>query len=140
MPEFHNSPTLPLPTFPGSHIVLDEDYVHLSGLNAADIQGGETILGDVGEETRWVMHRLAHLLESVDCTLEDAVRVSIHLTDMDEAEAMNAAYAEFFTPPDYPARTCTESSRLLGGASVEITLTARRQASNRREDDNGPEA
>ncbi|WP_136246950.1 RidA family protein [Halomonas borealis] len=126
MPEFHNAPTLPLPTFPGSHIALDDDYVYLSGLNAADIHGGVEILGDVGEETRWVMRRLSHLLDSVGCTLADTVRVAVHLTDLDEAEAMNAAYAEFFTPPHYPARTCTESPRLLGGASVEITLTARR--------------
>ncbi|ATJ82363.1 RidA family protein [Halomonas beimenensis] len=126
MPEFHNSATLPHPQFPGSHIVMDEDYIHLSGLTAADIQGSEAVLGDIGEETRWIMRRLAHLLESAGCGLEDVVRVMVHMTDLDEAEAMDAAYVEFFTPPNFPARTCTESPRLLGGAHVEITLTARR--------------
>lgn len=126
MPEFHNDETLPHPHFPGSHIVLDEDYVHLSGLTAADIQGSEAVLGDVGEETRWIMRRLVHALDSVGCALTDVVRAVVHVTDINQVEAMDAAYAEFFTPPHYPARTCTESPRLLGGASVEITLTARR--------------
>ncbi|WP_168014693.1 RidA family protein [Halomonas salinarum] len=128
MPTFHNDSTLPTPAFPGSHMVLDEDYVHLSGLTAADIQGGGAILGDIAEETRWVMRRLVHILEQVDCRVEDTVRVDVHLTDLDRVDEMNAAYAEFFTAPDYPARTCTEAPRLLSGANVEITLVARRPA------------
>lgn len=128
MPEFCNSATLPHPDFPGSHVVLDRDYAHLSGLTAADIQGGEAVLGDIAEETRWIMRRLAHVLESVGCALGDVVRATVHLTDLEQVEAMNAAYAEFFASPHFPARTCTESPRLLGGAHVEITLTARRPA------------
>ena len=27
MPMFHNDSTLPTPAFPGSHVVLDDDYV-----------------------------------------------------------------------------------------------------------------
>lgn len=129
MPAFHNDATLPTPTFPGSHVVIDADYVHLSGLTAADIQGGDTVLGDIAEETRWVMRRIVHILESVDCTTQDAVRVDVHLTDLGEIEALDEAYAGFFTAPDYPARTCTETPRLLGGANVEITLMARRPKS-----------
>lgn len=128
MPTFHNDSTLPNPTFPGSHVALDEDYVHLSGLTAADIQGGGAMLGDIAEETRWVMRRLVHILEQVDCRMEDAVRIDVHLTDLDRVDEMNAAYAEFFTAPNYPARTCTETPRLLDGANVEITLVARRPA------------
>ncbi len=30
MPTFHNDATLPTPTFPGSHVVLDDRYVYLS--------------------------------------------------------------------------------------------------------------
>ena len=128
MPMFHNDSTLPTPTFPGSHMVLDEDYVHLSGLTAADIQGGGAMLGDIAEETHLVMRRLVHLLEQVDCQMKDVVRVDVHLTDLDRIGEMNAVYAEFFTAPEYPARTCTESPRLHGGSNVEITLVARRPA------------
>lgn len=126
MPTFHNDATLPTPTFPGSHVVLDDRYVYLSGLTAADIQGSEAILGDVGEETRWIMRRVQHLLDSVDCTLADIVRADVHLTDLENVHDLDAAYADFFESPHYPARTCTQSPALLDGANVEITLVARR--------------
>jgi 2-iminobutanoate/2-iminopropanoate deaminase len=128
MPEYRNDPTLAVPVFPGSHMVLDDDYVYLSGLTVTDIQGGEAVVGDIGEETRWVMRRLARMLESVDADLADAVRVDVHLTRLDEIRNLDAAYAEFFDLHRYPARTCTESPRLSGGANVEITLVARRPA------------
>lgn len=126
MPDYHNDPTLPAPTFPGSHLVLDDDYVFVSGLTAADIQGGEAVRGDVTEETRWVMRQLERMLTSIGCRLDDVVRVDVHLADLDDIEAMNAAYADFFAADRYPARTCTESPRLCGGSRVEITLMARR--------------
>lgn len=133
MPEYHNDATLPVPTFPGSHLVLDDDYVFVSGLAASDIQGGETVLGDIVEETRWVMRRLEHMLASVDCDLTDVVRADIHLADLDDLKDMNAVYAEFFPAGHYPARTCTESPRLSGDSRVEITLMARRRCPPRRQ-------
>ncbi|GED21969.1 RidA family protein [Halomonas halmophila] len=126
MPTFHNDATMPTPTFPGSHMVLDDRYVYLSGLTAADIQGSEAVLGDVGEETRWIMRRVEHLFDSVGCRLADIVRADLHLTDLEKIHDMDAAYAEFFEAPYYPARTCTQSPALLDDANVEITLVARR--------------
>ncbi|MDI5985485.1 RidA family protein [Halomonas sp. M4R5S39] len=126
MPQYRNDPTLPEPLFPGSHMVIDDDYVFLSGLTAEDIQGGETVLGDIREETRLVMRRIQSMLESAGCSLADAVRVDVHITDLDEIRMMDAVYAEFFEDRRYPARTCTQSPRLFGGAHVEITLMARR--------------
>ncbi len=41
MPDYRNAPALPCPAFPGSHLVLDADYVFVSGLTAADIPGGD---------------------------------------------------------------------------------------------------
>ncbi|PMR75167.1 RidA family protein [Billgrantia endophytica] len=127
MPTYHNDPTLAVPVFPGSHIVLDDRHVFLSGLTVTDIQGGEAVLGDIAEETRWIMRRLAHMLEYVDATLADTLRVEVHLTNLDTIHTMDAAYAEFFDAQRYPARTCTESPRLSGGSNVEITLVARRR-------------
>ncbi|MDI5936500.1 RidA family protein [Halomonas kalidii] len=126
MPQYRNDPTLPEPLFPGSHMTIDDDYVFLSGLTVVDIQGGETVLGDIREETRLVMRRIQRTLESAGCSLADAVRVDVHITDLDEIRMMDAVYAEFFENRRYPARTCTQSPRLYGGAHVEITLMARR--------------
>lgn len=128
MPEFRNDPTLPEPAFPGSHLAMDDRYVFVSGLTVADIQGGEAVRGDVGEETRWVMRRLEKMLNTVGCDLTDVVRTDVHLADLTEIAALDAAYAECFAPGRYPARTCTEASRLVDGSRVEITLMARRRS------------
>lgn len=127
MPEYLNDSTLPTPSFPGSHIAMDEDYVFLSGLTVLDIQGGENVLGDISEETRMVMRRIHRTLESVGCDLSDTVRVDMHITNLDDVTNMDAAYAEFFDSERYPARTCSQSPRIQGGANVEITLMARRR-------------
>lgn len=128
MLDYRNDSTLPEPAFPGSHMVLDDRYVFVSGLTVTDIQGGEAVRGDVGEETRWVMRRLESMLSTVDCDLTDVVRVEVHLADLTEIAALDAAYAECFAPGRYPARTCTEASRLADGSRVEITLMARRRS------------
>lgn len=127
MPEYRNDATLPSPVFPGSHMALDDDYIFLSGLTAADIHDGEAAIGDVGEETLRIMRELRRMLETAGGNLDDTVRVDVHLADLDDITAMDAIYAEFFTAGRYPARTCTQSPKLFGGCRVEITLMARRQ-------------
>lgn len=129
MPNYRNAPALPCPAFPGSHLVLDADYVFVSGLTAADIPGGDAVLGEVGEETRLVLRELGRLLADAGCALSDTVRADVHLTDLDARPAMDVAYAAFFPADRLPARTCTESRRLHGGSQVEITLIVRRGAS-----------
>ena len=52
--------------------------------------------------------------------------VEVHLSDLDDFDAMDAAYREFFNGSRYPARTTTESPRLFGGSKVEISCQARR--------------
>lgn len=126
MPEFRNDDELPPPAFPGSHLVLDDRYVFVSGLVAADIAGAEASIGDVAAETRLVMHELERLLEAAGCGLDRVVRVDVHLADLGEIEAMDAVYRGFFAEGRYPARTCTESPRLFGGCRVEVTVMARR--------------
>ncbi|WP_163560026.1 RidA family protein [Halomonas sp. NO4] len=130
MPQYRNDPTLEVPVFPGSHLVIDEDYIFVSGLTVTDIQGGETVLGDLTEETNWIMRRLERMLAFVGTDLSHTVRVDVHLTNLDDIHEFDAAYAEFFDRDRYPARTCTESPRLYGGANVEVTLMVRRPEAN----------
>jgi len=54
------------------------------------------------------------------------VKVEVHLSDLDDFDAMDDAYREFFNPNAYPTRTTTESAHLFGGSKVEITCQVRR--------------
>ena len=110
---------------PFSQIVLDDCYAYLAGLVAADFPNGLAVLGDVGAETRVVMAAISEMLTEVGLNLEDVVKADVHLTDLNDFEAMDVAYREYFPPKIYPARTTTESPKLSGGSNVEVTVQAR---------------
>lgn len=111
---------------PFSQVVLDDRYAYFAGLVAADFPAGVEVLGDVGAETRAVMGAIGAMLDELELDFDRLVKVDVHLADLDDFDAMDAVYREFFTPGRYPARTTTESQRLFGDSRVEITCQARR--------------
>ena len=105
---------------------MDDQYAFLAGLVAADFPAGIEVLGDVAEETRAVLATIGKILEELKLHRENMVRVEVHLADLDDFDAMDAAYREFFTGDALPARTTTESKHLFGNSKVEITCQVRR--------------
>ena len=82
--------------------------------------------GGLGAETGAVLAAIGHILDELNLEREAIVKVDVHLADLDDFDAMDAAYREFFPAGGYPARTTTESRRLFGGSKVEITCQVRR--------------
>ena len=109
---------------PFSQMVLDDRYVFLAGLVAADFPAGRAVLGDIAAETRCVLDAIRSMLAEIGVGMERIVRVDVHLSDLDDFDAMDAIYRDYFTPGQEPARTTTESRRLFGGSKVEITCQA----------------
>ncbi len=107
-------------------MVLDEHYAFLSGLVAADFPAGIDVLGDIAAETRAVLAAIGDILDELELSRERVVKVEVHLVDLDDFDAMDAVYREFFDGRDFPARTTTESKRLFGDSRVEITCQVRR--------------
>ena len=117
--------SIPESDAPFSQIVLDDRYAYFAGLVAADFPHGLAVLGDVSAETRAVMGAISDLLKEVGLNFEDVVKTEVHLADLSDFDAMDAAYREYFLPKVYPARTTTESPKLFGGSKVEVTVQAR---------------
>ena len=116
---------VPASKAPFSQVVMDDHYAFLSGLVAADFPEGRAVLGDVGAETRAVLTAIRDILPEIDLGMEHLVRVDVHLANLDDFDAMDNAYREFFDAGKQPARTTTESKRLFGSSLVEITGQAR---------------
>lgn len=110
---------------PFSQIVMDDNYAYLAGLVAADYPEGKSILGDVSEETHSVLTTIRNMLQEIGLDMDRIVRTDVHLADLDDFDAMDLAYRNYFEKGHYPARTTTESPRLFGGSRVEITCLAR---------------
>ena len=117
--------SIPESDAPFSQIVLDDRYAYFAGLVAADFPHGLAVLGDVSAETRVVMGAISDMLKEVGLNFEDVVKTEVHLADLGDFDAMDAAYREYFLPKVYPARTTTESPKLFGGSKVEVTVQAR---------------
>ena len=105
---------------------MDDCYAFLSGLVAADFPAGIEVLGDVTAETRAVLQAVGSILDELNLRRDRIVKVEVHLSDLDDFDAMDAAYRDFFDGKDLPARTTVESRRLFGGSKVEITCQVRR--------------
>jgi 2-iminobutanoate/2-iminopropanoate deaminase len=110
---------------PFSQIVMDDNYAYLAGLVAADFPEGQAVLGDISEETNSILTTIRNMLQEIGLDMDRIVRTDVHLVDLDDFDAMDLAYRNFFEKGRYPARTTTESPRLFGGSRVEITCIAR---------------
>jgi len=105
---------------------MDDHYAFLSGLVAADFPAGLAVLGDVTAETHAVLAAIGSILDELQLSKDRMVKVEVHLADLDDFDAMDMAYREFFDGCAHPARTTTESRRLFGDSKVEITCQVRR--------------
>jgi reactive intermediate/imine deaminase len=80
----------------------------------------------IAEQTERALDNLAAVLEEAGVGLEDVLKVTVFLADIDDFEAMNEAYAAYFeTEP--PARSAVQAGALPKGVGVEIEAVATRQ-------------
>ena len=110
---------------PFSQAVVDDLYAHMAGLVAADFPEGRAVLGDAHKETLAVMSAMKNMLAELGLDMDRVVRVEVHLADLQDFDAMDSAYRQFFELGKFPARTTTESPKLFGGSLVEVTCMAR---------------
>ena len=99
-----------------------ETMIFVSGQLPNDPKTGE-ISGNIKEQTERAIKNVRSILEESGATLDDVVKVNVHLSDMSYYESMNEIYSKYFTDPK-PARTCLPGSKLANLAKIEIDATA----------------
>ena len=77
----------------------------------------------VAVQTRQCLENVAAILAAEELTLEDVLKVTIYLDDIDDFEEMNETYAEFFDD-EPPARSAIEVGAVPKGAALEIEAVA----------------
>lgn len=106
---------------PYSQAVKVGDTVYLSGQIALDPQTKELVAGDVVAQATQVFKNLQAVSEAAGGSLDDAVKVNISLTDLNDFTRVNDVMKTFFHEP-YPARACVQVAALPRGATVEIEV------------------
>ncbi|MCX7933683.1 MAG: RidA family protein [Planctomycetota bacterium] len=111
---------------PYSQAVAAGEWVFVSGQIPIDPATGTLVGGDIRAATEQALQNLAAILSAAGLGLEDVVKTTVYLENLDDFAAMNEIYAKFF-PAAPPARACVQAARLPKGAAVEIEAVAWRQ-------------
>ncbi len=106
---------------PYSQAVKVGDTVYLSGQIALDPQTKEMAPGDVVVQATRVFRNLQAVAEAAGGSLDDAVKVNISMTDLNDFARVNDVMKTFFREP-YPARACVQVAALPRGAQVEVEV------------------
>jgi len=117
------SDNAPAPIGPYNQAVAYDAMIFTSGQIAIDPKTGELISGGIEDQTRLVMENLKAVLISGETSLENVLKTTIYLKDMNDFVKVNAIYGEYFTS-DPPARSTIEVSRLPKDVLIEIDCIA----------------
>src|SRR5688572_2539057 len=91
----------PNPVGPYSQVVESGGFLFLAGQIPLTPQGAIKE-GDVTAQARQVLDNLKSVLEAAQATMNDVVKTTIFLADLNDFESVNRIYAEYFQEP-YPA-------------------------------------
>lgn len=76
----------------------------------------------IEEQTEQVMKNLGALLDEAGCSYEHVVKTTCFLADMNDFQAFNSVYAEYFT--EKPARSCVAVKTLPKNVLCEVEVIA----------------
>lgn len=108
---------------PYSQAIQVGNLVYTSGQIPIDPATGSFVEGGVKEQARQSLTNVKAILEEAGLTLDNVVKTTVFLADMNDFSDVNAVYAEFFAEP-YPARSAVAVKTLPKGALVEIEVIA----------------
>ena len=123
--EIINTENAPKAIGPYSQAIKTDSYIFVSGQGAIDPTTNVYTPKTIEEETEISLTNLKNILESAGSKLENVVKITVFLSNMEEFSKFNEVYSKYFnTNP--PARSCIEASKLPKGFKVEIEAIALR--------------
>lgn len=108
---------------PYSQAVKAGGMVYCSGQIPIDPSTGNFVSDAVAEQTEQVLKNLSEVLGAAGSSLEDVVKTTVFLADMNDFAEMNEVYARYFSG-NKPARATVQAARLPRDARVEIECIA----------------
>ena len=108
---------------PYSQAIKTAGMIFCSGQIPIDPTTGNFVSDDVAEQTEQVLKNLEAVLNAGGAGLEDVVKTTVFLADMNDFAAMNEVYSRFFDA-NKPARATVQAARLPRDSRVEIDCIA----------------
>ena len=108
---------------PYSQAVRSGSLVFVSGQIPLDPATNAMVGGDIAAQTHQVFANLRAILEAAGSSLDQVVRATVYLADMNDFATVNEIYGSYFASPA-PARATVQAARLPKDARVEIDVIA----------------
>ncbi len=108
---------------PYSQAIKAGDFLYLSGQVGIDPESGKLVEGGIEAQVEQVLKNVKAILEEAGLSLNDVVKATCMLSDMNNFKAMNDIYAKYFGDHK-PARVACQVGRLPIDALVEIEMIA----------------
>ncbi len=108
---------------PFSQATAFGDLVFVSGQVSFDPESAKLIKGNFEEQVRRTLDNVQIILEGAGSSLDDVLKVTVFLTNMNNFGKLNEIYREYF-PENQPARSCFQVAALAESLLVEIECIA----------------
>ena len=108
----------PEPKGPYSQAVIHNGVMYLSG-QIPLVPAGVPVRGTIEEETAAVLENIKIIVEEAGARLEDVLKVTVYLADMEDFKRFNDVYKNYF-PENPPARTSIQAGKLPLDVQIEI--------------------
>lgn len=118
-----HTPQAPQAIGPYSQAIVANGFIFVSGQTPLVPETMEIVSEDVQEQTRQALKNVQAILEAAGYSLNDVVKTTVFIKNMNDFAKINQIYAEFFNEHK-PARACVEVARLPKDVLVEIECIA----------------
>ncbi len=112
------------PGAPFSPGVLADGTLYVAGQTGTDLKTNK-LPDNFPAEVRATLDRIGIVLKAAGMDYSDAVSVIVYMTDLTLFPQMNEVYTTYFKA-NRPARATVQVAGLVGGAKIEISVTARK--------------
>ncbi len=124
MKQILNTPDAPAPIGPYNQAVRCGNLLFVSGQIALDPKSGELVLDSIEAETHQVLRNVKAILEAAGSRLENVLKATVFVKDINLFGRINAVYGEYFRPEFAPARELVQVAELPRFVNVEISVIA----------------
>jgi 2-iminobutanoate/2-iminopropanoate deaminase len=116
-------PGAPAPIGPYSQAILKNETLYVSGQIPLNPFSGELVIDTIQNSTHQVMKNIIALLNEAGMTIDNVVKCSIFLKDLNDFAEMNAIYGSYFGDVP-PARETVQVAKLPLDVPIEISCIA----------------
>jgi 2-iminobutanoate/2-iminopropanoate deaminase len=117
------SSNAPAPIGPYNQAVQVGNTIYLSGSIGIDPATGKLVEGGIEAEARQSFKNMSAVLQEAGSSLNNVVKSTVLLADINDFATLNRVYAEHFTS-NFPARSTYQVAALPLGSRVEIEVIA----------------